>query len=201
VQNHVESKRVNHAHFITSRETVVETRTTAWRRQIIDTENESSFGKRHHENGGAGCKSIRKRRRSLRQMKGGLALAHRRVQLCRENLATAVRRQLEVVDARHDTWQILVAADAAVITLSPDHSDGGFQPVQAAGWKGGIARQEAQEQAALRLAHILQHLKSRKTKREIKDEGAWAITSKSHTNGADSLPDEVLEQTLLITIK
>jgi hypothetical protein len=134
-------------------------------------------------------------------MKGGLALAHCHLQLCRENLAAAVRRQLEVIDACHHTGQVRVAADAAVVTLSPDDSDWWFQPVQAAGWKGGISRQEAQEQAALGLAHILQHLQSRITRREMKEEGAWGKTSKSHTNGADSLPDEVLEQTLLMTIK
>ena len=94
-------------------------------------------------------------------MKGGLALAHCSMQLSRENFAAAVRRQLEVVDACHYTGQILVAADVAVITLAPDDSYGRLQPVKAAGWKSGIAGEEAQEQAALGLAHVLQHLQSK----------------------------------------
>ena len=94
-------------------------------------------------------------------MKRGLPLAHCSMKLSRENLAAAVGRQLEVVDACHYTGQILVAADVAVITLAPDDSYGRLQPVKAAGWESGIAGQEAQEQAALGLAHVLQHLQSK----------------------------------------
>lgn len=89
------------------------------------------------------------------------------MKLSRENLAAAVGRQLQVVDACHYTGQILVAADVAVVALAPDHSYGRLQPVQAAGWKSGIAGEEAQEQAALGLAHVLQHLQSGLSAREM----------------------------------
>ena len=57
-------------------------------------------------------------------MKRGLPLAHSSVKFGREHLAGAVGRQLEIVDARHDAGQILVAADAAVVAFAPHNGDG-----------------------------------------------------------------------------
>ncbi len=93
-----------------------------------------------------------------REVKCRLALAHGSVKLRLENLSAAVRRQLEVIDTRHHAGQILVAADALVVALTPHHRDWRLQALQTARGKGGIAGQEAQEQAALRFVHVLQHL-------------------------------------------
>ena len=102
-------------------------------------------------------------------MKRGLPLAHSSVKFGRKHLAGAVGRQLEIVDARHDAGQILVAADAHVVTLAPDDSERRLEALQAARWKGWIARQEAQKQAAFGLIHVLQNLIGQKVTQKLGD--------------------------------
>jgi hypothetical protein len=102
-------------------------------------------------------------------MKRGLPLAHSSVKFGGKHLAGAVWRQLEIVDARHDAGQILVAVDAAVVALAPHNGDARLEAVQPARWKRWIARQEAQKQAAFGLIHVLQNLTSQKVTQKLGD--------------------------------